>query len=329
MIFDLSDASNPFSFSYNEIKITNDMTKWEKIKNASDLADQTAYLINALNDGMVQPLTSKMNKILNAACMVTYATGHTKVYDVINVLQNHNIRHQYIHEAIKSGIYTINDIKINNLLSIDLKSNNGKPIGTNEADIESIMDRIDVLLRNPYLELMLIAEPDEKVNFVDFMNEGKVVLIRIPESTFKKKWVRDVIVTYFMSRIWLATQIRGQQKKPLINHIVTDEIHQVPTAAKLVADTITEGRKFGVDYFFTCQFLKQFKSLLDGVKGAGVSYMLLAGTEKENFAFLKEECGEFTLEELLHLKRFTSFNIIKTSKGIKRFISELPVPLEK
>jgi hypothetical protein len=305
------------------------MPRWEKIKNASDLAEQTAYLINALNDGMVQQLTPKMNKVLNAACMVAYTTGHIKVYDVINVLQNHVIRHEYINQAIQKGIYKLTDIKINDLLYLDELSSKGKVIGTSDVKIESIMDRVDILLRNPYLELMLMSDPDDSVNFVNYMNEGKIVLIRIPENVFKKKWVKDVIMTYFMSRIWLATLIRGVQKKPKINHVVTDEIHQVPTAAKLVSDTITEGRKYGVDYFFTCQFLKQFKTLLDGVKGAGVSYMLLAGTEKENFTFLKEESGEFMLEELLNMEKFTSFNIIKTSKGSKTFISKLPAPLEK
>jgi hypothetical protein len=57
--------------------------------------------------------------------------------------------------------------------------------------------------------------------------------------------------------------------------------------------------------------------------------MLLAGTEKENFLALKEESGDFTLEELLHMEPFTSFNVIRTSKGIKTFISKLPPMLEK
>jgi hypothetical protein len=242
VILDLTDISNPFSLAYSEIKITDEMTRWEKIKNASDIADQTAYLINALNDGMVQPLTSKMNKVLYSACMISYTTGHIKVYDVINILQNHIIRHEYINEAVQKGIYKITDVHIANLLYLDELSQKGKVIGTNEAKIESVMDRIDVLLRNPYLELMLMSEPNDTVNFVNYMDEGKIVLIRIPENVFKKKWVRDVLMTYFMSRIWLAIQIRATQKKPKINHVVTDEIHQVPTAAKLVADTITEGR---------------------------------------------------------------------------------------
>lgn len=329
VILDLSDISKPFSFAYSEIKITDSMTTWEKIKNASSLAEQTAYLINALNDGIVQPLTSRMNKILNAACMVTYTTGHIKVYDVINVLQNHVIRHEYINEAVKKGIYKVTDIKISDLLSLDELSIKGKVIGTCEAKIESIMDRIDILLRNPYLEIMLMSEPNDSINFVNYMNEGKIVLIKIPEDTFKKKWIKDVIMTYLMSRIWLSVLMRSSQKQPRVTHIVTDEIHQVPTAAKIVADTITESRKFGVGYYFTCQFLGQFKSLLEGVQGAGASYMLLAGTDKKNFVLLQEESGEFVLEELLHMKEFHSFNIIKTSKGTKKFITKLPPLLDK
>ena len=85
--------------------------------------------------------------------------------------------------------------------------------------------------------------------------------------------------------------------------------------------------KFGIGFYFTAHFLKQFGVLLDSIKSASTSYMLLAGTEKENFNLLREECGEFTLEELMQMKKFTSFDIIQTSQGVRKFISELPKPL--
>ena len=104
------------------------------------------------------------------------------------------------------------------------------------------------------------------------------------------------------------------------------------SAYSLVNDTLSDKNKItvdGVDYYFTCQYLKQFQELLDGVKDAGVSYMLLAGTEKDNFKMLKEECGEFQLEELLQMDKFHSFNIVKSSKGDVRLISKLTRMLER
>lgn len=328
IIHDMSDIKSLFSLAYTEVRITDEMSRWEKLKAAGDLADQTSYLINALNDNnSLQPLTPKMERVLNSACMVTYATGRCKVYDVINVLQNHRVRRKVMEDAIEKGIYNRDDMKIMDLESLDDYDVKGKVSGTKETRIEGIMDRVNTLMRNPYLELMLMAEPNFDIDFIKYMDEGKIVLIRIPESTFKKKWIKDTLVTYFLSRIWLATLIRGKQYKPKVCHVVTDEIHQVQTGASLIAETITEGRKFGVSYYFTCQYLKQFGRLLDGVKSAGVSYMLLSGTEKENYMMLKEELGDFTVEELLNMKRFHSFNMIRTSEGNKRFISKLPNPL--
>ena len=128
--------------------------------------------------------------------------------------------------------------------------------------------------------------------------------------------------------MWLATLIRGKQERPRITHVITDEIHQLNNAATVISEHITESRKFGVSYVFSCQYLQQFRELLYGVQGAGAHYMLLSGTHKSNFAALKEECGGFEIEELLELPEYHSFNLIQLPGGYERFISKLPKPLK-
>jgi hypothetical protein len=328
IIIDLSDVKNLSGLAFPEVKLDNNYTSFDLIRNVSDLSEQVLYLINALNDGTAQPLTPKMTRLLDTACKVTFMTGRIKIYDVINMLQNYKIRHEIIDDVISKKLFLKDDIKILDLLSLDEIDSKGKVCGTKETKIENIMDRINILVRNPYLEMMLKSEPNYDIDFVKYMNDGKIVLIRMPEGVFKKKWIKDVLTTYFLSRIWLSAQIRGStQKQPRTVHVITDEIHQAETASKLIAENICEGRKFGISYYFTCQYLKQFKTLLDGVEGAGASYMLLKGTHKENYQMLKEELGDFQIDELLNMKKWCSVNLIQTSEGVKTFISHLPTPL--
>lgn len=111
-------------------------------------------------------------------------------------------------------------------------------------------------------------------------------------------------------------------------------ITSFPTSQNLVPDCnllssiIVEGRKFGIDFYFTTHYLKQFKTLLDAIKSAGTSYMLLAGTEKENFALLKEELMPYDIEDGLELESFTSLNLINCKNKYVRFISKLPPPIK-
>jgi aryl-phospho-beta-D-glucosidase BglC (GH1 family) len=70
--------------------------------------------------------------------------------------------------------------------------------------------------------------------------------------------------------------------------------------------------------------LKQFKGLLDAVKSSGASYMLLTGTEKENFNMLQEELQPFTIDDLLNMKPWHSLNYINCNNQYVKYISKLP-----
>lgn len=317
---DLSKQENLFSLAYPEIQPIGD--NWSKLKVANILSRQVEYLINSLSE---EPLTSRMSRYLDAASKVVFIHKGAKVYDVIDVLTNWKARNEYIRKAKYSGIFADDDIEIVDLDSLHDRNKEGKIIGTKESKIEGIMDRINILIKDIYLKTMAKTNINCNHNFCKWMDDGKVILIQMPENVFTNKQVKDTIVTYFMSRIWLATLQRKNTDK--IVHIITNEIHQVPTAAKLVANIITEPRKFGVDFYFTVHYLRQLKALQSAIQSAGVSYMLLAGTEKDNLFSLQQEISPFTVEEGLKLKRFHSLNIISYGNQYAKFISKLPKPI--
>ena len=311
---DLSDLSAGHGLDFPELGSPSD--KWARIKAANDFSESVCYLVNALNDGKLNPLTPKMHRTLDAACYIAYLAGVSSLEAVVDMLSDADKRRGYI-----DGL---NDHRAETLRGLDEITRSGEVI-TKETKIEGIIDRVNVLMRNVYLENMLTN--NDAGNFVEWMNEGKTVLIKMPQSEFKNSWVKDTLATYYLSRIWLATLIRGRQAKPKVCHVITDEIHQLDNAAQVIAEHITESRKFGVSYLFSCQYLRQFRELLEGVQGAGANYMLLAGTEKSNFVALEEECGEFELEELLRMDEYHSFNVVQTPTGLQRFISKLPKPI--
>lgn len=266
-----------------------------------------------------------MCRYLDAAAKVVFIHYGGKVGDVIRVLKNHIIRHEFINKALDSGIFKEDDDEIVDLISLDDTNNKDEIVGTRESLISGIMDRISVLNKDIYIRQMLKADVNYEQNFLKWIDQGKTILIRLPESEFTNKQVKDTIVTYFMGRIWLAALRRSGGR---ITHIVTDEIHQVPTAARLVSGVVTEGRKFGIDFYFTIHYLKQFKELHDAIKSSGCSYKLLAGIEKENLKALEQEIAPFTIEEGLSMKPFHSLNIINYGNQYAKFISKLPTPLK-
>ena len=80
---------------------------------------------------------------------------------------------------------------------------------------------------------------------------------------------------------------------------------------------------------FATQSLLQLEHILDDLKGAGFSYMLLAGSDKVNYKLLADELSPYEVEDLLNLERFHSLNLVPDDKGVlKPFITKLPPKLK-
>ena len=67
------------------------------------------------------------------------------------------------------------------------------------------------------------------------MNQGKVVLIQMADGDFPTRMQKNILVTYWITKIWLASQLRGMdQKKPNRVNMLVDEIFQAPTALSIL-----------------------------------------------------------------------------------------------
>lgn len=320
----LADPAHLYAMAFPEMQPTGDT--WNRLKVANTLSRQTEYLINSIViDDENGPLSAPMLRYLNAACMVVYIHPDKTLNDVFRVLRNWHTRMEYIKLAIESGCIAKDDEIIDNLESLHDRDKANRINGTRDDLIIGIINRISNMLRDIYVKRMLSAEINYEQNFAQWMDEGKTILIQIPESTFPSKTIKDMLVTYYMSRIWLAALQRKNHDR--VCHIVTDEIYQVPTAAALVSGVITEARKFGIDFYFTIHYLKQFRALHDAIRSAGCSYMLLAGTEKENLKALSEELEPFTMADGFGMKPFHSLNLINYGNQYAKFISQLPRPI--
>lgn len=320
----LSEKDCLYALAYPELQ-PDESDNWQRLKTANTLSRQVEYLINSICDADTGPLTAPMLRYFNAACMVVFIHPGKTIDDVFKCLKRWNVRNEYIRLAKYSECFDKDDDIFSDLEDLHDRDNDGKIIGTKEYLIIGITNRISAFNRDIYIKKMLSSEINYEQNFSNWMDEGKIILIQIPEDTFTNKAIKDLLVTYYMSRVWLAALKRKNHDK--VCHIVTDEIYQVPTAAALCSGVITEARKFGIGFFFTIHYLKQFRLLHDSIRSAGCSYMILAGTEKENLKSLEEELKPFSVSEGLCMKPWHSLNIINYGNQYSKFISKLPKPV--
>lgn len=323
-------------FAFNELSSTiKNLSSFEKLKFANLQAQQVLELVNAVNEDN-QSLAARMRKYLIAAATVVFSTGESSLKEVVKCLEEWDIRHKYINMLNEEEKSLLED-KIKMLHELDewSKSTKDNPvaeiIGTKESRIDGILDRISLLKEDFSLEYMFNKGAKNNINIAEELEKGKTIIIKMLQDEFSPH-AKNVITTFFISKIWMATELRGKwNDKPKRSYITVDEIFQTQTAMRMLAkkNILPQTRKFGCKFVFSSQFIEQLDVLLDALDGAGASFMLLKGSKEDDFKKFGSKLDGYEYEDLRDMEKFHSLNLIYYSDGYSSFISKLPLPAGK
>lgn len=333
---DLSSQDGIQGLGYNEIEIKQDLDTFTKLKLASLQAQQVMNLIDSVSIG--DPLSSRMRRFLNAAANVVFVQGYNSIKNVVECLENCKKRELYT-STLPLDIKIELEDELNTLKELDEWSKGSKAtkdmeevkpevIGTNTSKIEHILDRIELIRGDFVLKYMYNKPLKSNINLVKCMEEGKVLLIRMREGDFPTKMQKNILVTYFITKIWLATQLRGMlNNKPLRCNVIIDEIFQAPTSMDILEYILPQSRKFACKFIFSTQYIKQLDKIFDTLEASGASFMMLTGSTEDDFNHFKSKLENFEYEDLRDMEKFSSLNLVKYSKGYASFITKLPKPI--
>lgn len=329
---DLSSKEGIQGLGYNEIEIKENMDTFEKMKLSSLQSQQIMSLVDSISIG--DSLSSRMRRFLNAAANVVFVQRYNSVKNVVECLEDFRKRKIYI-DGLSLELKENLEDEINTLLELDEWSKGSKKeeiapevIGTNTAKIEGILDRIGMLREDFKLKYMYNKPLKDNINLVKCMEEGKVVLIKMREADFPTKMQKNLLVTYFTTKIWLASQLRGMiNEKPLRCNVIVDEVFQAPTSMDILEYILPMTRKFACKFIFSTQYMKQLDKIFDTLEASGASFMMLTGSTEDDFNHFKSKLDNFEYEDLKDMEQYSSMNLIKYSKGYSSFITKLPKPI--
>lgn len=320
------DCSNPKqlqTFSYNELKIDENMNGYEKIAIAMQKAQQLQILLDSINDDNSK-LTPRMLRYLYAGATVTfYNNSNSSFKDVIDILTN-PIKRKTLIDALSDEakdllLDEIDDL--NDLTKIDKKGN----IENSDSKIDGIIDRISWLKTNMYTKLAFTKDSSNNIDFIEAINQNKVILIKIPEKTFNSKMIRNVLATFYLSKIWLSKQLGATDSK---TELFINEIHQSYNCQLLMEDILVECRKFNLVPTLALHYLSQCtQKLQKSILASGSSFLLISGCDVKAFNDLQvhfEKHG-YTEYDLAELERYNALCLIKNEENnYSAFVSKLP-----
>lgn len=331
---DCADLDNMQGLGYNEIVPIGEHP-FEIYRVAKTKANQLMTLVNALNDS--NELQARMERYLESAALIVFISNGS-IKDVFGVLQNHELRHKYIGNVPDNQESNMEEYIIS-LKELDeyskaTKDNPAELIGTKIANVQGILNRVNKLNQNAYMELMLKKDCDNNLNLIDEVQKSQLICIKIPETMFSTEQEKDIYCTYWLTKIWGALQVRKAKYSNVEDRVkvnlVIDELYQVPKCQEFLRSKLSQIAKFGCKPIISCHYLGQINIIRNELKAANSSYMLIAGCDKDNYHELKDELNMFgyELDDLLRLKRFHSLNLLKYEKGWWAGITKLPKPIK-
>ncbi len=310
---------------YNEVPSSSN--PFIQYKNAKEQTALLMTLIDSINAEEAN-FTAKMGRYMEAAALTVFLSGGS-INDVFNVLLNHKRRREYIKripEAQKENMQEYLDY----LLELD-NYEKGQVVGTKTHLIMGAIDRLHRLKVNAYLEMMLKKGIENNVDLVKEMQKNQLIVIKMPQRMFLTDNEKDIYTTYWLTKLWLALQIReeqiGDRKKMTKVNLIIDELYQVNNAEKFLMKKLSQLPKFNLKPIISCHYLNQIRIIREELRSANASYMLISGCDKKNYNELASELYPYTEEDLLGLPRYHSLNLIKCERGYGKFITKLPRPI--
>ena len=311
------------SFAYDEYKYSDSDREVDKIDICMQKAQQYNMLLDTIND-VNSTLTPRMLRYLNAAATIVFRVNqYSSFKDIIDVLKNPTKRNNIISLLPASAKELLQD-EIDDLEELSKRDKKGN-IENADSKIDGILDRISKLKSSSiYTKLSYISESTNNVDFIKAINEGKVILIKIPAKRFSKT-MRSLLATFFLQKVWIAKE-QGATKTQ--TELFINEIHQSYHCQLLMEDILVECRKFNLTPTLSLHYLDQCtKNLQKSILASGASFLLIQGTDIKVYNELKRYFDKdgYTETDLAELERYHALCLIKNEyTGYSSFVCKLP-----
>ena len=320
------DCSNPKqlqSFSYDEYRYKDSDSEVDKIDICMQKGQQYNMLLDTIND-VNSTLTPRMLRYLNAAATIVFRVNqYSSFKDIIDILKNPVKRDSFI-SLLPEGSKELLQDEIDDLEELSKRDKKGN-VENADSKIDGILDRISKLKSSSiYTKLSYINDSKNNIDFIKAINEGKVILVKIPAKRFSKT-MRSLLATFFLQKIWISKEQGATETQ---TELFINEIHQSYHCQLLMEDILVECRKFNLTPTLAMHYLSQgTKKLKESILASGSSFLLLSGCDKKAYDELKHyfEKDGYSENDLVELERYHALCLIKNEETqYSSFVCKLP-----
>jgi hypothetical protein len=181
------------------------------------------------------------------------------------------------------------------------------------SKVDSLVSRLDEFFGDDNLHDIFGQPPIPELNFEQWMEEGKVILIRVPNRKLSEVAVKT-LMHWITLKTFMTCQLMEKENRGAGSFIVFNEPHQYMTKGleKLMTRIALEGRKEKLGSLFAFHHIGLLPDkLVENLQAGGVNWLLFGNDYKKVFDMMKTELEpNFTVEEALNIPSFHAINIL-------------------
>lgn len=324
------NMKQPQSMGYNEIPKETD--PFQQYANAKLQCTSLVALVNSINVSDKR-LAPRMEKYLEAAAVIVFIQ-EGRFIDVMNVLDNAIERHRFLNSIPIAHLERLEKY-ILYLHELDESDDKGNYVSTKYSLVSGIIDRMNKLTANPYMENMLSAPSDFTINLVEEIQKSQLITIEMPDMLFLTDQEKDIYVTYWLTKIHLALRVREYQlpspnrrRERVKVNLFIDEIYHVEQAQKFLSTIFARIAKLDCKLILSAHYITQPKYIYNELTSANPSYTIVQGCTQTIFDELKKELAPFTYDDYMALKKYEAIHRIKDNDSFSTFVTKLPPPIK-
>jgi hypothetical protein len=197
----------------------------------------------------------------------------------------------------------------NPLLSQDLKSW-GEKLARNK--VEPILSRLDDFFGDSTLNYIFSQPPKRELDFEQFMREGKVVIIRVPDRVLSTVAVRT-LVHWITLKVLMTRLLMDNDSQSNGTFIVYNEpqTYLNEGLSQLIARIATQGRKERLGALIAVQYFEQLGSLTKDLTGGGVNWFLFRNGDSKIYEQLKHRLDPYvTIDDAMATEKWHALNLL-------------------
>lgn len=170
-----------------------------------------------------------------------------------------------------------------------------------------ILNRLHKLIGDPTLKPIFGQTPTGKINFYTALQEGKVIICKIPKVAFSTSGIK-VLVNWISVKTWLTKQVMAHNGDKCESIMVWNEPHQImdKSLEENWKELYPEVRKYGLQLVSLFHDFSQIpKDLSDIMIASGANFILLKQRSDKAWLKFKQRIeSEYSIADCMNIKKW-------------------------